>query len=295
MQKKVKSYLMPIALILGVIFPHFFAELSFLIPYLIFTMLFFTYCNINLAQIQIKPLHIWLIAIQMIGSVLVYLAISPFNVVVAQGAMICVLAPTATAAPVITSMLKGNVSSLISYSLISNLCVLMVAPIIFSMVGRTTNLSFFESFMGIFQRVALLLLGPLVLAVLIRKFSRISTETISKLSASSFYLWVFALCVVTGRTIEFIVKQNTANHFSEVLLAFLALFICVSLFFIGRVIGRKYDETVVGGQSLGQKNTILAIWMAQTYLNPISSIAPGAYVLWQNIINSTQVWRMRKK
>jgi len=45
---------------------------------------------------------------------------------------------------------------------------------------------------------------------------------------------------------------------------------------------------------LGQKNTILAIWMAQMYLNPISSIAPGAYVLWQNIINSYQVWLHRK-
>jgi BASS family bile acid:Na+ symporter len=51
---------------------------------------------------------------------------------------------------------------------------------------------------------------------------------------------------------------------------------------------------VAGGQGLGQKNTVLAIWMAQTFLNPISSIAPGAYVLWQNMFNSWQVWRARK-
>ena len=66
-------------------------------------------------------------------------------------------------------------------------------------------------------------------------------------------------------------------------------------FWFGRRIGRKYDDIVAGGQGLGQKNTILAIWMAQAYLNPISSIAPGAYVLWQNMINSWQVWRSRKK
>jgi bile acid:Na+ symporter, BASS family len=30
------------------------------------------------------------------------------------------------------------------------------------------------------------------------------------------------------------------------------------------------------------------------YLNPIASIGPGAYVLWQNIINSYQVWLKRK-
>jgi len=45
---------------------------------------------------------------------------------------------------------------------------------------------------------------------------------------------------------------------------------------------------------LGQKNTILAIWMAHTYLNPLSSVAPGSYVLWQNIINSCQLWKKRK-
>jgi len=60
------------------------------------------------------------------------------------------------------------------------------------------------------------------------------------------------------------------------------------------MIGKRYDDTVAGGQGLGQKNTILAIWMAQMYLNPIASIGPGAYVLWQNIINSYQVWLKRK-
>ena len=51
---------------------------------------------------------------------------------------------------------------------------------------------------------------------------------------------------------------------------------------------------ISGGQALGQKNTILAIWMAHTYLNPLSSVAPGSYVLWQNIINSWQLWKKRK-
>jgi len=39
----------------------------------------------------------------------------------------------------------------------------------------------------------------------------------------------------------------------------------------------------------------LAIWMAQTYLAPLSSIAPAAYVLWQNLINSWQLWRAKNK
>ena len=70
--------------------------------------------------------------------------------------------------------------------------------------------------------------------------------------------------------------------------------ICVSQFILGRHIGRHYNNTVAGGQGLGQKNTILAIWMAQVYLNPLASIGPASYVLWQNIINSYQLWKKRK-
>ena len=46
-----------------------------------------------------------------------------------------------------------------------------------------------------------------------------------------------------------------------------------------------------GAQALGQKNTVLAVWMAIAYLNPISSVAPAAYVAWHNIVNSMQIYR----
>jgi len=64
---------------------------------------------------------------------------------------------------------------------------------------------------------------------------------------------------------------------------------------MGRMIGAKYGERIAAGQALGQKNTIFAIWMAQTYLSPLVSIAPAAYVLWQNTINSYQIWKARTK
>jgi len=235
-----------------------------------------------------------LILIQIIGSVAVFFALSPINITLAQGAMICVLAPTGTAAPVITGMLKGNVASLTAYSLISNMCVALAAPVIFSLVGSYQNLPFFESFMAISQRVVLLLFLPFALAMLLQKFMPETTARIASFSGLSFYLWSLALCVVTGRTVVFMIKQDGSSHVTEILVAVGALVVCISQFLIGRGIGKHYDDTVAGGQGLGQKNTILAIWMAQMYLNPIASIGPGAYVLWQNIINSYQVWKYRK-
>jgi len=294
MLKKMKPYMMPISITVGAIFYKFFMMLSFLTPYLIFVMLFLTYCNLNLKDMRLSRLHIWLVLIQIFGSLAVFFALSPINVTLAQGAMVCVLAPTGTAAPVITGMLKGNVGSLTAYSLISNMCVALAAPIIFSLVGSYQNLPFFESFMAISQRVFVLLFMPFALAMLLQKFTPVITSKIASYSGLSFYFWSLALCVVTGRTVVFILKQDGNSHITEILVALGALVMCIGQFAIGRGIGKHYNDTVAGGQGLGQKNTILAIWMAQLYLNPIASIGPGAYVLWQNIINSYQVWLHRK-
>ena len=46
---------------------------------------------------------------------------------------------------------------------------------------------------------------------------------------------------------------------------------------------------ITAGQAFGQKNTTLAIWMAQAYLVPVASMAPAAYIIWQNLFNSAQL------
>jgi BASS family bile acid:Na+ symporter len=294
MLKIIKPYMMPIAITVGAIFYKFFDGLSFLTPYLIFVMLFFTYCNMKMKDIRLSKLHAWLIAIQVLGSLAVYFLLCPINIILAQGAMICILAPTGTAAPVITGMLKGDVASVTAYSLLSNMTVALVAPIIFSFVGSYQTMPFMDSLWAIAQKVMFLLLTPFLTAFVLRKFMPKVTNGIGRYSGVSFYIWSLALCVVAGRTVSFIILQSNANHLVEVLVAIAAFVVCAGQFLIGRKIGQAYDKTIVGGQGLGQKNTILAIWMAQTYLNPIASLGPGAYVLWQNIVNSYQVWLKRK-
>lgn len=294
MLKKFKPYMMPFAMTLGAMFYQFFASLSALIPYLIFAMLFLTYCKLKLSDIRLSRMHFWLILIQVVGSLTAYLIISPFNTTLAQGVMICILAPTATSAPVITGMLKGNVESLTAYSLLSNLSVAVVAPVFFSLVGTNQSHPFIESFAGIIQPMSLLMLLPLVSALLLRRVSPSFVRKVSLYSGVSFYLWSIALMIVTGITVGFVIQQSDSSYTTEILIALGALVVCLSQFLVGRRIGKKYNDMVAGGQGLGQKNTILAIWMAQTYLNPIASIGPGAYVLWQNLVNSYQVWKKRK-
>jgi len=285
---------MPISMTLGVIFYHFFGSLAFLIPYLIFSMLFLTYSKLSFSDIKFSSMHVWLVATQIVGCLVVFLALNPYNPTIAQGIMICIFAPTATAAPVITGMLKGNVASVTANSIISNISVALLAPILFSFIGNNQDVPFISSVLSILKPMVLLLLLPLLLALTTRKIAPKINSGIAKISSYSFYLWSIALMIVTGRTVGFILEQKGNTYSTEIIIATGALVVCILQFFLGRKIGSKFSDTIAGGQSLGQKNTILAIWMAQMYLNPIASIGPGSYVLWQNMINSLQVWRKRK-
>lgn len=291
----IKSYMLPIAMCLGILFYKFFTQFSIITPYLIFAMLFITYCKISIKEIRFEKFHFFLLAIQLFGSIAVYFALVGINPLVAQGSMICLLAPTATSAAVITGMLGGSIASLTAYSILSNLCVAIFAPVIFSFIGEHTDMTFFQSFFYILKEVFPLLILPLVFAFLLEKLAPKVKSKIKELHGWSFYLWALALTIVVGKTVSFVMKQSASHYAIEVAMAACTFVICIGQFIAGRRIGRRYDKTVTGGQGLGQKNTVLTIWMALSYLDPISSIGPGAYVLWQNMVNSYQLWRKQRQ
>jgi len=282
-------------MLVGGVFPSFFRELSFLTPYLISCMLLLTYCRLAFREMRFSRMHAWMLGVQLAGSVVVYGTCVWFDSLLAEGVMICVLAPTAVAAAVITGMLGGNVACLAAYTLLSNVCVAVVAPLFFSCIGTGEEVSFWHSFALVGRQVGPLLLLPLAGAWMLERFVPVVHRRLKAWRGLSFYLWSFSLTIVTGNTVYFIAQQDRAHYGEEVLLAGMALGLCVVQYFVGHCLGRCYGEVVAGSQGLGQKNTILAIWMAQTYLAPLSSIAPAAYVLWQNLINSWQLWRAKNK
>ncbi len=284
---------MPAAMLAGGLFHDFFTQLNFLTPYLIFIMLFLPFCGADPRKIKLTGLHASLLAFQTIVSVGIYLLLGLYDETLAQGAMICILAPTATSAVVVAGMLGADIEIMISYSMLVNCSVAVAAPVFFSAIGASADISFWELLSAILRKVIPLLALPFITASLLRGYAPGLADRIKRLSIGSFYLWLLALAIVTGKTVNFIALQNDGSLYTEIMLAAAALAICCSQFYIGRRIGRHWNHTVAGGQSLGQKNTILAIWMAQNYLDPLCSIAPAAYVLWQNMINSYQLYRKK--
>lgn len=309
----IKNWTLPIAMLVGVLGYLLFVHvpllestkplvnqlIAFLTPSLIFAQLLLTFCKVNIWDLMPVRWHGWLLLFQIISCLLMVavLLLSKLDVAyreVFEGAMVCLICPTATAAAVITGKLGGSVSALTTYTLLSNILAAVAVPLLFPLVEPHADLSFFTAFLKILSKVFPLLLCPFFAAWLIRLYLPKIHQWLLNMHDLAFYLWAVALTIVTAQTFKSLVESDTPASV-KILIALAGLFACAVQFLLGKKIGTHYHDRISAGQALGQKNTVLAIWMAYTYLDPVSSLAPGSYVLWQNIINSYQLWKKRKK
>lgn len=295
LRQRIKPWLLPGAMIGGILFHDIIAQVEFVTPYLIFAMLLITFCKVKPREFKVTSLSWALLAVQIGGAVISYFAIAPFNDVVAQGVMICFFCPTATAAPVVTGMLGGGVSRVATFSIISNVTVALLAPFAFTFIATSSaQVSILDSQVSIMQRVAPLLLLPMLTAYLLQWLAPKVSNCVAKSQGVSFYLWAVALFVVVGRAVSFVMNEPSDEIPTMIAIALGAAVACCLQFWAGRKIGYLCGDKVAGAQALGQKNTILAIWLALTWLQPLASVGPAAYIAWQNIINSAQLYKAVK-
>ena len=257
-------------------------------PFFVFAMLFCSLCRVDIRDLKPTMLHLWLMVAQMVATVAVYYILRPFGDTVAQGGMICSLAPMAMGAVVIAGMLGANIATMAAHSLVCNLLIAFIAPPLLSLWGNGTC-----TVMEILARVTPLLIAPFVMSQLCRWVTPKAAKWIADHSLLSFYIWLLSLVVIVGKTTRFIIQNGTEHITEEILMAAVALIVCLVQFGVGRWLGRRYGDEAAGGQALGQKNTVLAIWLAQSFLNPLACIAPTAYIVWQNIVNSYQIYKYR--
>lgn len=266
-------------------------------PLLIFSMLFVTFCKVRYNELKPCKWHFILLLFQLLAfaGIALFIAgfrgISPAAKVLLEAAMLCLLCPTATAAAVITAKLGGSAASLITYTMLINVSVAVVAPFLITLSHPVDGLSFFSSFMLIMGKVFPLLLFPLLCAELLRKFvPRLHSLFVTSGRNLPFYLWLVALSLAIAMTARAIAHSNL-SWLVMAGIAVVSLACCLAQFAIGRAVASRYGERITGGQALGQKNTVFAIWFAYTFLTPVTAIAGGFYSLWHNIVNTRQLYR----
>lgn len=279
--------------------PAVWALVEILTPALIFTQLFLTFCKIEPGALKITRWHLTVLVFQFLtamamAAVLIFVPLNEVYREVFEGAMVCLICPTATAAAVVTDKLGGSAARITVYTLMSNILAAVFVPVVFPLVETHEGLGFLPAFLKILSKVFTLLICPFLLAMLLKYAWPQAHDLFKRYSWIAFYLWGIALALVVGQTVRSL-HNSTAPASVLWMIAGAALLSCVVQYWFGKRAGRAFGDTITAGQALGQKNTVLAIWMAYTYLNPISSLAPGTYVLWQNIFNSWQLWRKNKR
>ena len=274
-------------------------------PLFVFLTLFVTFCKVDFHDMCPHRWHVGILVAQLllvalnIGIILwmksVTLHLTPLTSPLLWEAMLtCIIGPAASAAPVVVGKLGGNISTMTTYVLISSLVSALLIPLVFPMLEQTVHVSFVDAFLIILEKVSIVLLLPLVLGWIMQHHVKGACAWIAAQPNLSFYFWAVSLSITTGITVKNIVNSS-ASLMLLVMIAVFTFVLCFVQFGIGRLVGRHLGEEVNAGQALFQKNTALSIWVAYMYLNPVASIGAGCYVLWQNIINSLELWQDRRR
>ena len=213
----------------------------------------------------------------------------------------CVIAPCASASPVVTAKLGGNLTAMTTFVLLSSLVGAVLLPAVFAFVNPQADVQFVAAFLTILRKMSVVLLLPLCLGAVIhiggrhrvRGFTNIY-DYIIRTPDLGFYCWAFSLAITAGVTVRGIVHSGASFR----LLMAVAMGSCGMSWLqwsIGRAIGNHLGAPIESGQAMFQKNTALTIFMASLYLPPIAAVGAGCYVLWQNIINSIELWQHQSK
>lgn len=269
-----------------------------ILPAFMFLVLFVTFCKVDFRKLRPVAWHFWtglfqLIFIAALMGLMLGFSMAGDSLVLMEAILMCVICPCATAAAVVTQKLGGSLEQMTTYTFLSNFLTALLVPVCFPMIEKGADITFMAAFLKILHEVFIVLIVPMLLAYVVKHHMHRLHAWVISINDLSYYLWGCSLMIVTGTTVKNIVNAESTVALL-LAIALLGLVMCVVQFAVGRYIGHFFNHAQESGQALGQKNTAFAIWLSSTYLNPLSSVGPGCYILWQNIINSIEIWQHRK-
>jgi len=269
-----------------------------ILPLFMGLILFTTFCRVDFHKMRPHRWHLWITVFQIVFVALIVGIIMGAHMqgrdlTMMEGILTCVICPGAAAAAVVTGKLGGDLETMTTYTFLSNFVTALLVPVVFPLIDSDVTMNFWQSFLMILYKVCLVLVVPMVAAYLVKHYLPRLHHKLMSIEDLSFYMWGISLTIVTGCTVKNIVNSHAPTAFM-IAIAAIALLLCLAQFAVGRYIGHFFGTTVESGQALGQKNTAFAVWIAYTYLSPLSVAGPGCYILWQNAINSLEIWHHRR-
>ena len=266
-------------------------------PVLLFIMLFVAFCKIKPTDLKPHRWHLWLLLTQCLLFIVACLFLWAYPTsgarVIVEGFMLAIICPTATACAVVTQKLGGDSAATTSYTIIINLVVALLCPLLLPVAHPQPGLTFLPAFMVIINKVFPLLIVPLFLAWFVRYLMPSFHKRIVATKDLAFYMWAVSLAIAIAVTCKALAHSHE-SMWNVGGIAVVTLVACLFQFSFGKWIGSHYGKRMEAGQALGQKNTVFIIWLGYTFLSPITAAAGGFYSVWHNLVNSWQLYKKRK-
>ena len=316
--KFIKDWMLPLAIIIGIISylvlyfveplssgvePWFSRLAKNVQPVFMATMLFLQFNTISPHDLRFRKWHFIALAFQVVMFIaltwVVTLLPDGDTRILTECAMLCFICPTAAAAGVITGKLGGSLSDTVSSVVLINIAAAVIIPIVIPIVNPVGGMSFLSGFTAICMRVFPLLVLPLLLAWAIRYTLRRLQRWLMRFTDWAFYFWGLALTFSIYLATRALLNSGI-SVWTAVMIGVLSLVCTIIQFAFGRFAGRvtnrgkgkaetRSDE-ITAGQALGQKNSGFLIWVGYSYMTPVTSVAGGLYSIWQNVINSLELY-----
>jgi bile acid:Na+ symporter, BASS family len=279
-----------VTMLFGALFPQLHT-LSFLIQYLLMGMLFFAFLDIEFKPGRFQKSVIWVLFANIVVAFVSYAVLVSFDLVLALTAFMTAIAPTAIAAPVITSFIKGEIEYVVASVLITNVSSAVIIPIALPLLlGADVQISVWQ----VLEPVLIVMFVPLILARLVSQLPSKTQDFIRKGKAFSFPIWLLNLLLISANASNFLRNENSDSAFTLLVIALISLVICIVNFSLGALLGgrQKWQEA---SQSLGQKNLSFVIWIALTFINPLVAMGPTFYILYHHLYNSWSIYQFEKR
>ena len=304
--------MLPSAILLGLLLPQAHV-LAWLVRWLLAGMVFLAFIAPGKAswrdswKVLGRTVPVWLLLAPLLAMAMH--ALFPSHPGLALAAFMVCVAPTATAAPAVVRMSGGDPTIVVTSVVLQHLAVGLLIPFWVLLLGPEIGVATQGGY-GVWEIPRQILVGTLPLVVLPLAFARVVrtslpmlADRVARVRFLSLVLWAFAVFLVVARARGELgalvqaseLKGATGQSLAWQLggIALVSLVLCLFQFGLGRVLvpGAHREE---GAQVLGQKNTILAIWVAGTWFGPWASLGPLFYVLWQNLYIAWQASRSVK-
>lgn len=326
-----KDWMLIVAMLLGasmyiiyreadVLHPYGAAGLAFVKvaqPVMLFTMLFLSFCRIKPSDLKLKGWMWWLLLAQgllFVAPTLGFMLLGGFSGAMSdmrvsvEAFTLCMICPTATACSVLTAKLGGDRAAVMTYTILINLLVAILVPAVVPLVHPGANMDFAEDFLLIISKVFPMLIMPCLLAWVVRYLTPKLHRMLLDYTELAFTVWAVSLTFAILMSVRAIYHSG-AGVATLGFIALASLVSCAFQFWFGKRVGNapcfanrddagfnaeRRVNSLTAGQVMGQKNTVFAIWMGYTFLDPLSSVAGGFYSIWHNVFNSWQLYRQRK-